>query len=61
MELLLEAKRLRLDEVARVHAHRFGGRQESPAEFAAFLESGMDPGEVGRIAVAGIEAGTSSS
>ena len=36
---------------------RFGGRQESPAEFATFLESGMDPDEVGRIAVAGIEAG----
>ncbi len=36
---------------------RYGGRQESPAVFAAFLESGMDPDEVGRIAVAGIEAG----
>jgi NAD(P)-dependent dehydrogenase (short-subunit alcohol dehydrogenase family) len=36
---------------------RFGGRQESPPDFATFLESGMDPDEVGRIAVAGIEAG----
>ena len=36
---------------------RFGGRQDSPAEFATFLASGMDPDEVGRIAVAGIEAG----
>ena len=36
---------------------RFGGRQESPPEFATFLDSGMDPDEVGRIAVAGIEAG----
>jgi len=36
---------------------RFGGRQESPAEFAAMLDTGMDPDEVGRLAVAGIEAG----
>jgi short-subunit dehydrogenase len=36
---------------------RFGGRQESPAEFASFLDSGMDPDDVGRLAVAGIEAG----
>src|SRR5262249_54939636 len=36
---------------------RFGGRLESPAEFARFMESGMDPDEVGRIAVAAIEAG----
>lgn len=35
---------------------RFGGRQESPPEFASMLDSGMDPDEVGRIAVAGIEA-----
>ena len=36
---------------------RFGGRQESPAEFASLLDTGMDPDDVGRIAVAGIEAG----
>jgi NAD(P)-dependent dehydrogenase (short-subunit alcohol dehydrogenase family) len=36
---------------------RFGGRQESPPDFASMLDSGMDPDEVGRIAVAGIEAG----
>jgi NAD(P)-dependent dehydrogenase (short-subunit alcohol dehydrogenase family) len=36
---------------------RFGGPQESPPEFATFLDAGMDPDEVGRIAVAGVEAG----
>ena len=41
----------------RSRPERFGGRQESPPEFATFLDSGMDPDEVGRIAVAGIEAG----
>jgi NAD(P)-dependent dehydrogenase (short-subunit alcohol dehydrogenase family) len=41
----------------RSRPERFGGRQESPAEFASFLESGMDPDDVGRIAVEGIEAG----
>ena len=40
----------------RSRPERFGGRQESPPEFATFLDSGMDPDEVGRIAVAGIEA-----
>jgi len=41
----------------RSRPERFGGRQESPAEFASFLEAGMDPDDVGRIAVAGIAAG----
>ena len=41
----------------RSRPERFGGRQESPPEFATFLDSGMDPDEVGRIAVAGIDAG----
>jgi len=36
---------------------RFGGRQDSPPEFASFLDAGMDPDEVGRIAVAGVEVG----
>ena len=36
---------------------RFGGPQQSPPEFATFMESGMDPDEVGRIAVAGIARG----
>jgi NAD(P)-dependent dehydrogenase (short-subunit alcohol dehydrogenase family) len=41
----------------RSRPERFGGRQESPAEFATFLDSGMDPDEVGRIAVTAVEAG----
>lgn len=41
----------------RSRPERFGGPQDSPAEFASFLESGMDPDEVGRIAVRGIAAG----
>src|SRR5262249_26682652 len=36
---------------------RFGGRHEPPPEVAGILAAGMDPEEVGRIAVAGIEAG----
>jgi NAD(P)-dependent dehydrogenase (short-subunit alcohol dehydrogenase family) len=41
----------------RSRPERFGGRQESPPEFAGMLDSGMDPDEVGRLAVAGIAAG----
>lgn len=51
------AVRTEIWNAGRSRPDRFGGRQESPAEFASMLESGMDPDEVGRIAVAGIEAG----
>lgn len=36
---------------------RFGGPQQSPEEFRNFMASGMDPDEVGRLAVAGIRRG----
>ena len=49
--------RTQIWNAGRSRPDRFGGRQESPAEFASFLESGMDPDEVGRIAVDGIAAG----
>jgi NAD(P)-dependent dehydrogenase (short-subunit alcohol dehydrogenase family) len=39
----------------RTRAERFGGPVQSPEMFKQFMESGMDPDEVGRIAVAGIE------
>ena len=39
----------------RTRAERFGGPMQSPEVFRQFMESGMDPDEVGRIAVAGIE------
>ncbi len=39
----------------RTRADRFGGPVQSPEAFRQFMETGMDPDEVGRIAVAGIE------
>jgi NAD(P)-dependent dehydrogenase (short-subunit alcohol dehydrogenase family) len=39
----------------RTRAERFGGPVQSPEQFRLFMEAGMDPDEVGRIAVAGIE------
>jgi NAD(P)-dependent dehydrogenase (short-subunit alcohol dehydrogenase family) len=39
----------------RTRQERFGGPLQSPEAFRQFMESGMDPDEVGRIAVAGIE------
>jgi NAD(P)-dependent dehydrogenase (short-subunit alcohol dehydrogenase family) len=39
----------------RTRAERFGGPVQSPEVFRQFMESGMDPDEVGRIAVAGVE------
>ncbi len=39
----------------RTRGERFGGPVQSPEHFRQFMESGMDPDEVGRIAVAGIE------
>jgi NAD(P)-dependent dehydrogenase (short-subunit alcohol dehydrogenase family) len=39
----------------RTRAERFGGPVQSPEVFRQFMEAGMDPDEVGRIAVAGIE------
>lgn len=41
----------------RSRQERFGGPQQSPPQFERLLDTGMDPDEVGRIAVAGIEAG----
>jgi NAD(P)-dependent dehydrogenase (short-subunit alcohol dehydrogenase family) len=39
----------------RTRSERFGGPVHAPEQFRQFMESGMDPDEVGRIAVAGIE------
>jgi NAD(P)-dependent dehydrogenase (short-subunit alcohol dehydrogenase family) len=39
----------------RTRGARFGGPVESPEQFREFMAAGMDPDEVGRIAVAGIE------
>src|SRR5579862_1997776 len=41
----------------RSRQERFGGPQQSPAEFATFLAEGMEPDDVGRLVAAGIEAG----
>ena len=38
----------------RTRADRFGGPVQSPEAFKQFMETGMDPDEVGRIAVAGM-------
>ena len=42
-------------ERGRTRGARFGGPVESPEQFREFMAAGMDPDEVGRIAVAGIE------
>ncbi len=42
-------------DAGRARSARFGGPVRSPEVFRQFMESGMDPDEVGRIAVAGIE------
>jgi NAD(P)-dependent dehydrogenase (short-subunit alcohol dehydrogenase family) len=39
----------------RTRGERFGGPVQSPEQFREFMAVGMDPDEVGRIAVAGIE------
>ncbi len=39
----------------RTRGERFGGPVQSPEQFRQFMEAGMDPDEVGRIAVAGVE------
>jgi NAD(P)-dependent dehydrogenase (short-subunit alcohol dehydrogenase family) len=42
-------------DAGRTRGERFGGPVRSPEVFRQFMESGMDPDEVGRIAVAGVE------
>ncbi len=39
----------------RTRGDRFGGPVQSPEVFRQFMESGMDPDEVGRIAVEGMQ------
>ena len=39
----------------RTRGERFGGPVHAPEVFRQFMESGMDPDDVGRIAVAGVE------
>jgi NAD(P)-dependent dehydrogenase (short-subunit alcohol dehydrogenase family) len=41
----------------RSRPERFGGPQQSPAQFARLFDTGMDPDDVGRLVAAGIQAG----
>jgi len=41
----------------RSRPERFGGPQQSPAQFASLFDTGMDPDDVGRLVVTGIERG----
>jgi short-subunit dehydrogenase len=49
--------RTQIWNAARNRDERFGGPRQAPPAFASFLASGMDPDEVGRLAVAGIQRG----
>ena len=40
----------------RSRPERFGGPQQSPAQFARLFDTGMDPDEVGRLVAAGVAA-----
>ncbi len=51
------AVRTQIWNAARNRDERFGGPRQSPAAFESLLANGMDPDEVGRIAVAGIQRG----
>ena len=51
------AVRTEIWNAARSRPERFGGPQQSPEEYRSFLAAGMDPDEVGRRAVAGIQRG----
>jgi NAD(P)-dependent dehydrogenase (short-subunit alcohol dehydrogenase family) len=41
----------------RSRQERFGGPQQSPAQFARLFDTGMDPDDVGRLVATGIQAG----
>ena len=41
----------------RSRPERFGGPQQSPAQFARLFDTGMDPNDVGRLVATGIQAG----
>ncbi len=51
------AVRTEIWNAGRNRPERFGGPQQAPEEFRNFLASGMDPDEVGRLAVQGIRRG----
>ncbi len=51
------AVRTEIWNAGRTRPERFGGPQRSPEEFRNALASGMDPDEVGRLAVEGIRRG----